>query len=390
MADLNYLTSERLFVIIPPSPEVRGLLQDYLYVVLAPFPDLVHNTYFELRQGSLNTVGEILAVWEIRLSLLLFSDQLSAAKHEAVNLNNALYGHENPGSGPSIITPTGPPNSKLVPPVMPLPNNNDGKIPDSLLTLLLSLKAAPNLARVHELYRLCYQRRLKGPSENSETNFLKLPQTDIQVHLMALAYAVVAVLLVSRNYSTLVSYAASMRTDLQAAIARENEHKKENKNTNTNAKPNEIDDLHAYYSNFTFIWLVAKIHVRRSAGQGHKLWGAVDDPDLQLVSEATWKDFAYVRTKISPRINGELAPLEALQGLDSGIKLATAIENDHISVRTLCCLLGLWSVAATHGAVVNNHQFTAPENDSTTTLGKAYFYVFEKWTVYFNKLYGLE
>ncbi|KAF7999667.1 hypothetical protein HF325_005516 [Metschnikowia pulcherrima] len=395
------LSDRKLFAVVPQAIESPGALSDYLYVSQASLTELLDSTFFELTD-ELGSVEEHLAVWEIRLLLLLFTDQLQAAKREATLLNNALYIHENPGAPATLNVQNRPPNgpnsgsslASIPPgPVYPLPNNNDEKIPDSLLMLLLSLKAAPNLARVNEIYRLCYQKRLKGES-HEQLVFLST-KNGLQAKLMALAYGVVAVLFVSRNHATVVTFLGSMRDDLGSAIRsaklEQSAFKSANLEQSANSSQDTVSGIECYYSNVTLMWVLAKIHVRRGSSSSSleaETWGELYDHELASIGEGTWKSLRFVTSKIAPRISGSIQKLD-LANLSTK-KLADLVAEDKLSVRTICCLLALWSVAATHTTTLTEDTFTVTTEEGRTNLAKTYNFVTNKWGEYFNKLYGLE
>ncbi|OBA22522.1 hypothetical protein METBIDRAFT_11348 [Metschnikowia bicuspidata var. bicuspidata NRRL YB-4993] len=571
MAQFECFAAALLFAVVPQTQAPQGLLTDYLYVTQALDQEILDSTYFALRGAVLQSAGECLAAWEIRLLILLFSGQLARAKREAVALNNALYLRENPGANRASLASTpfkhpantppspgtgGSRHGPAVLPVYPLPNNNDGQIPDSLLMLMVSLKAAPSLARVNEIYRLCYQKRLKGDRENA--GVFVGTGNGLQARLMALAYAVIAVLFVTRNHATLVSFLASLRGDLQEAIARnrrgdaspkgaawtgnaETERKEgtetektditkaersditeaersgftgtessetgkienteaekiegtetvkienaeteinaepeinvetevnsetkvdsrteidsenkvnietgidsENKinietgiNSETeiiestesandaatqtdhaatesrhitterpensknpgtpgglqnrphvageppNASPSSVTNLHEYYSHATLLWVLAKIQVRRASQSAPAEWGPLYEPQLALVCKATWTAVLVVTGKIAPQINGDIVHVDACRKKPSVEDLAGLVDQDLFSVRTVCCLLAHWSVAATYTSSLSETTFS-------TDLGRVYAHVLARWDGQFNKFYGLE
>ncbi|GEQ69518.1 hypothetical protein JCM33374_g3190 [Metschnikowia sp. JCM 33374] len=406
----HFLRQETLFALSPQCSQAPGDLCNQQYVDKATLAQLLDSTYFVIRGDTLGSAADILMVWEVRLSLLLFTDQLGAAKREAVALNNALYLHENPGAArpanPALVKPQGPGNgpgpgpasvSVSAPPVYPLPTNNDGAISDSLLSLVLSLKSGPSMARVNEIYRLCYQKRLKGDSVRvngapNDVPSLAHPNhsnpTGLQASLMALSYGVIAVLFVSRNYATLDSFLVSLRHDLKADPSNG-----------------------AYHSNVTLMWLLAKIYMRRASGTVDSteasVWGPLYDENLGEIAVETWTALTFVTSKVGAQLGGSVFPIVVSPETVSVAQLADLVAQDRISVRTVCCLLALWSLAATNHTNLSQDEFTiipdqghhsgdtaagtsGDSSDNMSGVGYVTRYIRSRWGDFYNKLYGLE
>lgn len=216
--DSTFLRDERLFAIIPSDSvnkndtSVASMLKECQKE--SNFQKLIDLTY-SLLQNHDSSIGDKLKVWEARLSLHLFNNNISYAKSEAIQLNNALFLRENNNHPPNQPSPKMPivqhnhPKQIVhtVVPVYSLPKNNDGAIEHTLLTLILRLKSSPNMNLINDLYKLCYQLRLKSSTYNDKSLLLS--------RIINLSYNVMAILLKSRNYLTLLNYIKSMRHDLK-------------------------------------------------------------------------------------------------------------------------------------------------------------------------------
>lgn len=355
------LSSDTLFVQQPdPANGQPRLTPDY--VAVATPAQLVDATYYALKDPGPNT----LQIWELRLVLLLFNHQLAAAKQEAVNLNNALYLLENepPKPGPDAA-------------IYPLPKNNDGSISFALLLLVLRLKSVPNLALVNELYKLCYQLRLKGSTG-----------ADVQPKLAKLAYAVMLVLAITRNYFTLLSFLDSLRADIRGDLP-----------------------LHRdYASNVSLVWVLVSMLIlkaRSTENKGdtadtatekaktqrellHELLSRLQ-PVYSCVEQSSLDAVKYVLQTYSHIPGGVVEELHIDLSLSG---LADLTVSGNISTRIICCTLAVWDLQTTFSTLLAEKEgkvvfeVEAPLGD--TELDAVFGLVMSRWGSYVNKVFGIE
>lgn len=328
--DPSFLANEGLFH-RPASAQPPKSVDDFIAVVEAhpyiprdKYGLLIDYTYFFLQLCSLE---EAFRWWEIRLTLLLFNNQLTIAKKEALNVNNALYVYENgPQEGP----------------VLPLPKNNNGLIPYELLVLLLRLKSAPTLLLVNDLYKLCYQLRL-NPKHSKH----------LATRLANISYEIVCVLTITKHQASLRLFLAGILDDLDRRQLPEAQ----------------------YRSNISLIYTILLL---------------LNDPKADVssifdnVNESSLESLQYVLTTVSPTI--VLPPAPDQVSLASLEDLRSLISQGAITGRIICSLLGLWDLTNTYNGTLTNNTFevTLAEND------RAYQLVVHSWSRFIYKVYCLE
>ncbi|KAF3992456.1 hypothetical protein FT663_00736 [Candidozyma haemuli var. vulneris] len=378
------LTEENLFVLRPQNPDVsEETVFDQELLDKASNQDLLSCTY-TLLKGQKLSKAEALTLWELRLVLLMFGNQLAAARREAVNLNNALYLSENPTAAPpqqSIPRPQigrsdstasrrsgsspGPNAPGNV--VYPFPKNNDGAIGFSLLSLILRLKSAPNLSLVNELYKLCYQLRLKGSSGE---------EAEIQRNLISLSYEIIMALMITRNFYTLLSFVESLEAGVKA---REDSSSEEY--------------LH-YSSNVSLTIVLANMIIRQSEG--------IDDFDVaelrqrfENLDQFTLDCFVNVLRKYSPMVGESGGPSV---GSDEDVdydKLLELVKQGKLTGRIVCSTLASFELGNMYRAefqeVDKDKRLAAnPAPHTGTRFENVYTKVMSQWGNYIEKVYGLE
>lgn len=361
---LAQFASDGVFLAFPKAPESPDPIDAIARAVTAtpplaalPAPNytlLLDQTYHLLKRSS--SIDAACRLWEIRLSLMLFSGNLQVARREAINLNNALYLHENPGAERPLRpgTPAGQPNY-----IYPLPKNNGGEIRAPLLRLLLRLKSQRNLALVNELYKQCYQSRLRAAAPDRAV---------LQLLLMCLAYEVVAVLFVTKNHLTLVNFLQSLRANLERRAAE--------------------PECAEYLSQMLLMHVCAELIQAKKGGKPFGELHGLEAP-FGVVSETSLTGLTYIASTIAPLMGGEPAPPKQAQWTLE--LLADAFAADAVLARTICCVLALWELSAVHQTELTAASFTVtvqPEDDSP--LGIAYSIVMSQWGSFVNKLYGME
>lgn len=377
-------SKESLFLRFPPtSPSIKISIDDFLISISSTtnksYTQLIDYTYYLLK-GETLTLKQILKVWEIRLILLLFNNQISFAKREAINLNNALYTFENGGQVPinnnlSQVSLNKPPlqreasrlssinsigsntsnsgsmgggngassgNGNLQP-IYPLPKNNNGLIEYSLLILLLRLKSIPNMNLINELYKLCYQLRLGSKATTS----INEPKNKLNIKLINLSYEIVVILTITNNYVTLITFLKSILHDLNYQIEKLSELSKDNQ---------------TFRSNILLLWIIINLTYRNKLGKispfdtieekFQEMFNEIDDDSI--------KSLKYILTTISPTIEKPSnASSESISKLNEGKlpdlklydddfnlrKLTELVVNGNITGRIICSTLGLWDIS---------------------------------------------
>lgn len=383
MADTDYLTKDALFAQIPQDSDATiEHFYDPEYTTSASNQQLIDCTYDVLKNGQL-TMEETLKVWELRLTLTLFNDQLHLAKREAIALNNALYMRENPNAQP-------PPPSRIhsnsslsdtssqtrAPPltfVFPLPKNNNGLIGYRLLLMILRLKSVPNLILVNELYKMCYQMRLKGASSEA---------VKVQAKLTNLSYEVIMVLTITRNYFTLLSFLASLRHDI--GIKSEFEGRASH------------DKM--FYSNVCLLQVLTTLMVwskEKSKEEFDQLPQDVVDI-FTLVEDTSLVLLKHVLLCVPPVVGGA----DLHDNLETGAmptlaEIADLVWNKKILARTICCTLATWELSNVFRTELVEEEGqlrlvveVVPLLDSK--LEQVYAIIMPRWGKYINKVYGIE
>lgn len=386
MADTSHLCSDSLFSQIPQgNDDTSDLFYDVEYVRSASNQQLIDCTYRQLKSGDLS-VEEALKVWEIRLTLTLFNDQLQQAKREAVCLNNALYTFENPNAPPLTASRMGSSTSlsdstsasrgtphQYTNVVYPLPKNNDGSIEYRLLLIILRLKSVPNLILVNELYKICYQMRLKGSSSEA----IKL-----QAKLTNLSYEVIMVLTITRNYSTLLSFLNSLRRDVRAKC-----------NNADNGSHNE-----RYLSNVSLIQVLITLFVWTKNKSHEELSDLPPEiaATFELVDETSLASLKHVLQSFSSVVGGpQLDHQIKLSDPLSLSKIAELVYNKQLSARTICCTLATWELSNVFRTELvedngKSQLMVETVDEQKSKLDIVYGEIMKRWGRYFNKVYGIE
>lgn len=310
-----YVTNPALFVRIPSNLADGSIAQLVESLKIQDLNSLLDLTYVLLTKAEHNRLNELLPIWEIRLLLLVVAGDLASAKAEAVNLNNALYLREN---SMSAGAPTEPQE------VYPLPKNNDGVIQYGLLKLMLRLKSAVNMSLVNEVYKLGYQIRLKNPDK---------------LKLQNLSYHVMAILLATRSYWTLLNFARSLVFQL------------------SQLSTNELDKL--FLSHATAIEFLVQ-----------KLMGL----PLSLSEEA-------FNNQIS---NQTLSSIQYVFNIDN----IYAISD--VKLFDVCSLLGLWELANTYEASVEDGEFVSHAPEASADFELCYQLIFPHWKEDFTRVFCFE
>lgn len=178
------LGDDLLFVNQPLDSFDQFNLYDLYYDINdGNFDAAITKTYTLIKLDIFNQVQK-LKLWEIRLLLMIFTNQVDEARTEAINVNNCLYLVENESPKAEVY---------------PLPKLNDN-IPVSLLYLLAKLKNLPNIYLINELYKLTYQLRLKS-------NDLQ----NLRTYLQNFSYHILLILIITKNNcNTGLSYIKSL------------------------------------------------------------------------------------------------------------------------------------------------------------------------------------
>lgn len=379
MSDNSFLRKENLFARIPPtSTSLKITINDFLHLLKNSnsYLQLIDYSYYLIVNPSFD-VKQVLKLWEIRLLLLLFNNQINLAKKEAINLNNALYNNENNQPAGGLLNEVNKMNNdNALLPIYPLPKNNNGLIEYNLLILLLRLKSIPNLGLVNELYKLCYQLRLTKTSDE-----------EIQLKLINLSYEIVVVLTITKNFLTLLSFVESILHDLAVQ-----------------EKSGELTETYLNYkSNVTLIYVIINIINDNRLGK-------ITPNNLSKVTkkyEMNFKNINHnsinclyrVLKTVSPIIHEDAQLLEAIEKLEIGdlglSKVIGFIRNGELTGRTICSILGLWDLSNSLDCELTESLFVVNVNeecDDTTNgkIGLAYRLVTKNWNKLIYKVYGLE
>lgn len=371
--DSTFLKDDRLFAIIPSDrvhnndASVASMLKECQKE--SNFTKLIDLTYL-LLQNNDSSIEDKLKVWEARLSLHLFNNNLSYAKSEAVQLNNALYLKENNNHPPNQPSPKMPivqhnhPKQIVhtVAPVYPLPKNNDAAIEHTLLTLILRLKSSPNINLVNDLYKLCYQLRLKS-STYSDKNLLLS-------RIINLSYNVMAVLLKSRNYLTLLNYIKSMRHDL----------KLQEKNDNISEKYKQC------LSNISLMLISVTAHMLiEQKTPFEKVSSFVANEYESMfksdINEATLTAFRDSAKKL--RVDVSVG-----NGSPTLIDILRTLQDPNQSFSILTSTLGIWDVYNVLGPKATAAEPNIEES-SSGKINSLYDHVLFLWKTYPDKVFDL-
>lgn len=386
MSGYSYLISSLLFVSQPQESDTPvESFYDEDYVRNSSYTDLIDLTYHLITRGANKLEKELLVLWEIRLTLLLFNGELPVAKREAINLNNALFQHENPNSPiPPISTNANPlpllidnngsrgntPRLSPAPNVIyPLPKNNAGLINYLLLMLVLRLKSMRNLALVNELYKLCYQVRLKGSSSKAMS---------VQLKLFNLSYEIVSVLITTRNYYTLLSLLRSLRRDTTLRVHKLNVPEPQ---------------YQTFASNISFLWIYANLVVYSTKVSEPELSTYADqfENEWSSIEDGTKKSLLHVMGTYAPLIGGPNPTSPSLREQDFHIRtFANMIATDKVSPRIICCTLGTWDLENKLDSNFDAGEGYFDSGTSSQSLSKIYAYILSKWSDHVHNVYGME
>lgn len=365
---------------------LRGLKTKMDYSKLADM------TYWLLKKRDIS-LRDQLKLWEIRLTLHLFNDRLSLAKKEAISLNNVLYLQENSNASSGIRRQRGSNEGYSSPassssllglgpavgqPIYPLPKNNNGNIDHSLLICLLRLKSIPNLNLVTELYKLCYQLRLRYSP-------LIEAQEQLALKLTNLSYDIITILLITKNLLTLINFLGSIRFEIKT-------------NYNDEALENSVSTLR-YLSNVTVLSIIVEAMIAGKTMPHEALMLIIEekyqtDYDNHVLNFSI-QSIAYVLTKISPNISQDSVPLDSLPELNLA-SIVRLVVSGAISVRILCCTLGLWDLTNIFHFGISLEEdkiFLLPPKDDTPIMppvDECRMVLMDNWRLHINKVYGLE
>ncbi|CAG87111.2 DEHA2D11154p [Debaryomyces hansenii CBS767] len=391
----QFLSKESLFLKFPNVPLDECNIEDLLVGIKSkqPYNELIDLTYYLLKNNSLS-LSELLKIWEIRLILHLFNNQLTFSKKEAINLNNALYLNENndiaPPQGQQVQNPNSnndsrassmnsgigntPSPSPGLQPIYPLPKNNNGLIGHSLLIMILRLRSIPNLSLVNELYKLCYQLRLRSSGAEEE-------KVGLQLKLINLSYDIIVILSITKNYHTLLNYLESIRYELVLQ-----------------KKQNQLSDMYRQYlSNVTLLWVIILIMVYvRNGTKKDRLTDIItkhyQDTFENDVNELSMNSLSYVLSHISPLPSSEEMATVPPGALTISHLVQLILSGD-ISGRIICSTIGLWDISNVHGYSLTkddefklNHQ----PSDASDNLSSCYNELTSDWGRFIYKVYGLE
>lgn len=393
--NIQFLSRESLFLKFPTVPLDKYSVEDLLEGIKSKrsYNEIIDLTYYLLKNNSLS-LSEILKIWEIRLILHLFNNQLSFAKKEAINLNNALYLNENnniaPTQGQQAQSPnsnndsrtssmnsatgnTPSPNPGLQP-IYPLPKNNNGVIEHSLLMMILRLRSIPNLSLVNEFYKLCYQLRLRSSGAQEE-------KLDLQLKLINLSYDIIVILCITKNYHTLLNYLESIRYELVLQ-----------------KKQGLLSDTYKQYlSNVTLLWVIILImvHVRNGAKKD-KLTDIITKYYQQAfeddVYELSMNSLSYILSHILPLPSSD-DMAKVPQGPLTILHLVQLVLLGDISGRIICSTIGLWDISNVHGYTLtkdDEFKLSRQPKDVSSNVLLCYDELTNDWGKFIYKVYGLE
>ncbi|RCK54846.1 hypothetical protein Cantr_04138 [Candida viswanathii] len=385
MTITTYLTKDSLFLKLPTEPTTNSITLHDLYADIVSsstsYDSIINKTYYLLKTPLVNTNTNVcLKLWQIRLTCHLFNNTLNYAKKELINLNNSLYLQENHNISPSTLNSLGGQGiggGGQNNPIYPLPKNNLMIIDYKLLILLLRLKNFPNLNLTNELYKLIWQLRLKNTTnENNEKC------EDMNVILENLSFDNVVILIITKNYLTLMNFLYLLIKELK-----ELDSSKESQ----------------YYSNVCLIYVIVNLLVYCKQ---KKVNGIIDevrriwDEEINQVSKDSLN---YALQTITPIVTLQPAPTKKkCETIDDLVDL---VNTDAITGRIICSTLGIWDLTNGYGFKLSHSEdgieFTTaedvdqePEDVSSLSdeqlVNKCSDVLSNEWCKYINKVYGLE
>lgn len=331
------------------TSEIRDVSIDEFYeTIQTNLPKSIDLTYSLINHQQSTEI--ILHLWEIRLLLILFNNNLNQAKQEAINLNNVLYLNEN-----NNVPPPKPQG------IYPLPKNNNGEISHNLLILLLRLKSVPNLSLINDFYKLCYQLRLKEHS--------KL----ISKYLINLSFDIMVILIINKNYYTLVNF-------LESLI-------------------NDVDDDNIK-DNLKLINIMIQVLIMISNGSSKE---SIENTIINKYSQTFGELSTSSKTSliyILRNINAVYS-MENDQSLDISLddltleKLIDLSVKGNISGRIICCTFGLWDLQNVYNFKLINQEgdlkfISDIETKSDPNLEDCFEKVRLQWCDNLQRVYGLE
>ncbi|CUM66215.1 uncharacterized protein PRCAT00003875001 [Priceomyces carsonii] len=360
MITKKVVSLDDLFLILPSDLSIQPSLVDLEEALKSTSTgrDRIIDLTWHLIQNQELSLDETLKLWEIRLTLLLFNSQLNIAKKEAINLNNALYLSEDDSNSTSSST-----NSLM--PIYPLPKNNDKILDYNLLTLLIRLKSIPNLNLVNEIYKLTYQLRLKYKGNL------------IYKKLINLSYDVMVILIINKNYLTLINLLGSIIHELEIYPER---------------------DHNNYHSNVLLVYIIVKAYMFQDVSQ---LVSECKET-FSGVNRLSKMALYFVLKSISPRLTfpNEKETMAILPpSEDFSIDyLATAVSKGDISTRIICSAMGMWDLINRFDFQLLSDpdiSFTDPHltqeyEGDMSVVESCYRLVNTQWAGQFQKVYGLE
>lgn len=427
--DVSYITDDSLFLKLPvvtqeARPTIEDLLND-LERSKEDYDSMIDKTYYIIKQQELGW-DQVLKVWEIRLTLHLWWNQLGRARKEGVNLNNGIYqssvaqakslqeksGVIQPSStlqnSPSMTSlglvtsvrqvPGLQPNSNTPAPSYPLPKHLS--LRHSLLILLLRLKSLPNMNLVNEYYKLTYQLRLKSTP---------LSRDDLAMKLINLSYDIIVILIVTKNYTTLVSYLTSIRHELLVL---------------GKLSGSELDTQYQQYlSNLALMLVLCELLADNYFKTPTTDTVVKYTPIFDEVNDISKNSLRYVLQNIYPSvgtrgktqiqenqlsidedyddketstIENDQKPVDPLDGSPLELSnIVQLIESGALSTRIICSTLGLWDIATSNDKlVISENGIHLEESDQQTDdedlIQKSINLISTNWHKYVYKVYGLE
>ncbi|CAK7896629.1 hypothetical protein CAAN1_03S04522 [[Candida] anglica] len=379
----NILNDNKLFLEVPQTVNDE-IIEDSTYlkwIQKGDYKQSIDATYNLLQSNDLS-FPDGLKIWEIRLMLHLFNNKLGIAKKEAINLNNALYLKETPNfvNSSDGIAKKNP--SVPLQPIYPLPKNNDGIINSTLLILLLRLKSIPNLNLVNEIYKLCYQIRLKSTDIDDK----------LKLQLVNLSYEIIVILTVTKNYSALSNYIQSIRYELELET------------NDRNAEPYKT-----YYSNLSLIWLLNIFSQHSKHGNLNNISSQYQN-HFNSIEKTSINSLEFVLNtfKGSISVESELPSFESPLTLNGLVEL---VISGKITGRVICCTLGIWNLMNREEVGLEGIDDVIGQNEKETgksdeknekqdedqqddiecdTIQSAYSITVKKWGQNINRVYCLE
>lgn len=377
--DVSHITDDSLFLKVPEEiPESPSTLEELYTDLLSTYDydSIIDKTYHIIKQHGLGW-DQVLQVWEIRLTLHLWCNQLARARKEGVNLNNGIYQasaaqakdtkQERPAilqSSPSM-TSIGSQNSARQQqpiPIFPLPKHL--ALPHSLTILLLRLKSLPNMNLVNEYYKLTYQLRLKSTV------------LELAPKLVNLSYDVIVILTLTKNYTTLINYIRSIRHELTVI---------------------DGDDYKQYRSNLSLMLIISELvadkYFARTSTETAEKYASVFDE----INDVSRDSLRYVLRTIHPTTTSDTdsteEPQDPLNGSDLTLtSLVLLVESGALSTRIVCSTLGLWDISTSNNKLHIQHdglhiEGSDPPEDQ---LQKSLDIISHNWHKYIYKVYALE